>query len=157
VVGSASSWPQLEGATLEQLCEMPWLAAPATTSQAVLLEQLFKGRCPMPPNLVEVDQETTRFCLLLEGIGLCLMRKALAWRYRREGKVVVWPGKGPSTTLSFVRLAARQEELVLRATTQILTRLWEARNNTVELDSSAAAIDMPFSYNIDDHFRKAMP
>ena len=153
VVGAASCWPQLQSATLEQLCEMPWLAAPATSTQAVLLEQLFKGRAVMPPQIVEVDQETTRFVLMLEGIGLCLMRRELAHRHRRDGKVVVWSGKGPSTTLSFVHLAERREELVLRATTQIVTRLWKSSANTVELGAAAPAIDLPFPYDPEDAAR----
>jgi DNA-binding transcriptional LysR family regulator len=153
VVGSASCWPQLQTATLEQLCEMPWLAAPGTSTQAVLLEQLFKGRAVLPPHIVEVDQETTRFCLVLEGIGLCLMRKELAQQHRRDGKVVVWPGKGPSTTLSFVHLAERRDELVLRATTQIVTRLWNSAANTVELGAPARPADMALPYDPEDAAR----
>lgn len=148
VVGAASWGPQIEGATLERLCELPWLAAPHTSSQSVLLEQLFKGRLVMPPHIVEVDQETTRICLVLEGIGLSLMRKQLAHRYRRQGKVVVWDGKGPSTTLSFVQLAARADDLVLRTTRDIVTRLWKSSDNTVELDPPS--IDIPFPYKVDE-------
>ncbi len=147
VVGPAAWGTKIEGATLEQLCELPWLAAPSTSSQSVLLEQLFKGRSVMPPHIVEVDQETTRICLVLEGIGLSLMRRELAWKYRREGNVAVWPGKGPSTTLSFVHESDRKDELAIRALREIVVRLWRTSDDTVDLDSLRPSIAMPLSYD----------
>ena len=150
VVGASSCWPQIEDASLEQLCELPWLAAPATSSQSVLLEQLFKGRSVMPPHIVEVDQETTRICLTLEGIGLSLMRKELARRYQREGKVTSWRGQGPRTELSFVQLVEREGDHLLRTTRDVVSRLWKAPENTIEFDSRAPSIDIPFSYHVDD-------
>lgn len=150
VVGTAAWKARIENATLEQLCELPWLAAPYTSSQSVLLEELFKGRSVMPPHIVEVDQETTRICLVLEGIGISLMRRELAWEFRREGKVAVWSGKGPSTTLSFVHEAVREEEIAIRAVTQIVARLWRPSGETLHLDSLRRSTAMPFSYDVDD-------
>ncbi len=147
VVGAASCWPHIEHASLEQLCELPWLAAPQTSSQSVLLERLFKARSVLPSHIVEVDQETTRICLALEGIGLALMRKEMARRFQREGKIVMWSGKGPSTEFSFAYLVERQDDLVLRATRDFVSRLWEVPDNAIDLDSHATSIDIPFSYD----------
>jgi DNA-binding transcriptional LysR family regulator len=146
VVGAASCWPQIEHASLEKLCELPWLAAPQTSTQSVLLEQLFKGRSVMPPQIVEVDQETTRICMILEGIGLALMRKELARRFQREGKVVIWSGKGPTTQFSFAHLADRQDDLVLKRARDLVARLWQTPANAVDFDSRVASVDIPFSY-----------
>jgi DNA-binding transcriptional LysR family regulator len=149
VVGAACAWPDLEHATLEELCEMPWLAAPGTSSQSVLMEKLFRGRPVMPSHVVEVDQETTRICLALEGLGLSLMRRALALRYKREGKMVVWAGQGPSTTLSYIQLASRQDDLVLRALQDLVLRLWSTPQNTIDFESHSPSIEIPFSYDVD--------
>src|SRR3972149_3287100 len=57
VVGPIAWAKQIENATLEQLSELPWLTAPRTSSQTILLEKLFKGGLVLPANIVEVDQE----------------------------------------------------------------------------------------------------
>ena len=150
-VVAGTSWArQLQDATLEQLCELPWLAAPATSSQSALLQQFFKNRAVMPPHVVEVDQETTRICLALEGIGLSLMRRELAMRYRREGKLVVWNGRGPCATLWFVELEASRDDPVLSAARGIVNRLWKDPGNTVDFDSLGALTDMPFKYEVQE-------
>ena len=149
IVGTSAWAKQIEGATLEQLSELPWLAAPSTSSQSVLLEQLFKGHSVRPSHIVEVDQETTRICLVLEGIGLCLMRKELAWRYRREGKIAIWEGEGPSTTLSFVHETSREDDLAIKTVREIVMRLWSDPRNTVDLDIVAPSTAIPLSHEVD--------
>lgn len=126
IVGSASIYPQIKHMTLERLCELPWLVAPPTSTQAALLEQLFHGSPTKPPRVIEVDQETTRICLVLEGVGLALMRDELAYYYQRSGQLVIWQGRGPSTSLSLAYLEQRKADQILDALKDLVLTHWKS-------------------------------
>lgn len=124
----------IDSATLEELAKFPWLGAPPGSSQATLLARLFPDSGRQPVRIVEVDQETTMVCLVLEGVGLCLMRRELAEGFRRAEQVAIWPGAGPKATLSFIYETAREGDPAIAATIKVAGELWRGAHRTNAID-----------------------
>lgn len=139
VVGGVDWWEKMEHASLEQLCELPWLAASRASTQCVLLEKLFEGSAVKPSLIVEAEPERTRICLIIEGLGLALMRRELAVRYQKEGRVVIWPGTGPSTQLSFAYLTERRDDCVLEVARDLVWNICREQVDASDVDSSVSS------------------
>ncbi len=125
VVGPAAWAAQIENATLNELSQLPWLGAPTGSSQAMLFSRLFPDPRVQPTKIIEVDQETTMICLVLEQVGMCLMRRELAESFRRARQVSVWPGTGPRATLSFVYETSRATDPAIAATIRAIGEIWQ--------------------------------
>jgi DNA-binding transcriptional LysR family regulator len=119
-------------ATLSDLSKLPWLGAPAGTSLAMLFTRLFPDPQLRPTKMIEVDQEAAMISLVLEEVGLCLMRLEVAENYRRAKKVVIWPGQGPRATLAFAYETGREKDAAIAATIKIISQVWqEARSKKI--------------------------
>lgn len=116
---------ELAQASHSDLVQLPWLAAPPGTSQALLLRRLFPDPRLQPVKIIEVDQEATMISLVIEEVGLCLMRRELAEDFRDTKKVAIWPGEGPRATLAFAYETGREKDAALAATIETISKLWQ--------------------------------
>lgn len=141
VVGPKKWNKEIEKASLADLAKLPWLVAPPGTSQALLLGRLFPDPRLQPMKVVEVDQEATMVSLVMEEVGLCLMRKELADDFAKAGRVSLWQGEGPGAILSFAYETARQHDAALAATIETISSIWQnakLRSSVDELDIAAS-------------------
>src|SRR5258706_502115 len=84
----------------------------------------FKGEGAGPARRVEADHEAVISSLVVAGVGVSLMRADLAVEAAAKGDVVLWGEARLPTTLSFVYLAEREDEPVVRALRDVLDRVW---------------------------------
>ena len=68
--------------------------------------------------------------LIVAGLGVSLMREDLAIAAAAAGDVVLWSDKRLLTTLSFIYLAEREDEPVIRALRDMLGRVWTRAEQT---------------------------
>jgi len=116
---------QLANASHSDLAQLPWLASPPGTSQALLLGRLFPDPRMQPVKIIEVDQEATMVSLVVEEVGLCLMRRELAEDFQKTEKIAIWHEEGPRATLSFAYETAREKDAALAATIETIAGLWQ--------------------------------
>ena len=79
---------------------------------------------------VEADHEAVISSLVVAGLGVSLMREDLAIAAASAGDVVLWSDKRLLTTLSFIYLAEREDEPVIRALRDMLGRVWTHAEQT---------------------------
>jgi DNA-binding transcriptional LysR family regulator len=133
VVAPVDWHDRVKNAPWDEIVAMPWVMTPPISTHSVLAGQLFREHGISPARRVEADHEAVIKSLVVAGLGVSLMREELALEAAAAGEVVLWGEKRLQTTLSFVYLAAREDEPVIRALREILGRVW-----TQPLESRAA-------------------
>lgn len=115
---------RVENAPWEQIVAMPWVITPPISTHSALAGELFREHGVSPARRVEADHEAVIKSLVVAGLGVSLMREDLAIETAAAGEVVLWGDKRLETTLSFVYLAEREDEPVVRALRDVLGRVW---------------------------------
>jgi DNA-binding transcriptional LysR family regulator len=124
---------RVENAPWEEIVAMPWVMTPPISTHSALAGELFREHGISPARRVEADHEAVISSLVVAGLGVSLMREDLAVEAAAKGEVALWGDKRLLTTLSFVYLAEREEEPVVRALREVLARVW------MDAEESAAA------------------
>jgi DNA-binding transcriptional LysR family regulator len=70
------------------------------------------------------DDETVITNLVVEGLGVALVRDEVARARSAEGELAVWSGAAIETTLWFVCLEARAAEPALAALLDLVREAW---------------------------------
>ena len=121
---------RVEGAPWEVIVAMPWVMTPPISTHSALAGELFREHGVSPARRVEADHEAVISSLVVAGLGVSLMREDLAIAAVAAGDVVLWSDKRLLTTLSFIYLAEREDEPVLRALRDMLARVWTHAEQT---------------------------
>ncbi|HEY5310765.1 MAG TPA: LysR family transcriptional regulator [Casimicrobiaceae bacterium] len=121
---------RVEGAPWEEIVAMPWVMTPPISTHSALAGELFREHGVSPARRVEADHEAVISSLVVAGLGVSLMREDLAIAAVAAGDVVLWSDKRLLTTLSFIYLAEREDEPVLRALRDMLARVWTHAEQT---------------------------
>jgi DNA-binding transcriptional LysR family regulator len=124
VVAPAGWGSQVTGADWEALANLPWLATPPESVHARLLARVFDPRGLAPRRTALVDQEASMLDLIRSGVGLGLVRDATAIRESQTSGLVVADRVRIGCQLQFVCLASRQNEPLIVAALDPLTRVW---------------------------------
>ncbi|QET01713.1 MULTISPECIES: LysR family transcriptional regulator [Cupriavidus] len=124
VVAPAGWGSQVTGADWEALANLPWLATPPESVHARLLARVFDPRGLAPRRTALVDQEASMLDLIKSGVGLGLVRDATAIRESQTSGLVVADRVRIGCQLQFVCLASRQNEPLIVAALDPLTRVW---------------------------------
>ena len=104
---------------------MPWIRTPTLSTHTRLVTQLFESHGVEPPEpAVLADDETVIANLIVEGLGVALVRDEVARARAAEGELVTWPGVAIETTLWFVCLAERTTEPALAALLDMVREAW---------------------------------
>jgi len=124
VVAPVAWRERVENAPWDEIVAMPWVMTPPISTHSVLAGELFREHGVSPARRVEADHEAVISSLVVAGLGVSLMREDLAVEASGAGNVVLWGDKRLQTTLSFVYLAEREDEPVVRALRDMLARVW---------------------------------
>jgi DNA-binding transcriptional LysR family regulator len=124
VVAPVAWRDRVEKAAWDEIVAMPWVMTPPVSSHSALAGELFREHGVSPAHRVEADHEAVISSLVVAGLGVSLMREDLAIDAAAAGDIVLWSDKRLQTTLSFVYLAEREDEPVVRALRDVLARVW---------------------------------
>jgi DNA-binding transcriptional LysR family regulator len=130
-VVAPEAWRErVEGAPWDEIVAMPWIMTPPISTHSALAGELFRENGVSPTRRVEADHEAVISSLVVAGLGVSLMREDLAIAASAAGEVVLWGDKRLETTLSFIYLAEREDEPVIRALREILGQDWTPARET---------------------------
>ena len=127
VLAPAGWGPQVLGRDWKALAALPWLATPAASAHHRLLARVFGPGSPSgvePRRVALVDQEASMLDLVKSGVGLSLVRDAIAMREAQAHGLVVADRVSLDCVLSFVGLRARRTEPVLASAWAALDAVW---------------------------------
>ncbi|CAG9179958.1 LysR family transcriptional regulator [Cupriavidus pampae] len=124
VVAPAGWGSQVTGADWEALANLPWLATPPESVHSRLLARVFDPRGLAPRRTALVDQEASMLDLIKSGVGLALVRDATAIRESQISGLAVADRVRIGCQLQFVCQASRQNEPLIVAALDALTRVW---------------------------------
>ena len=130
VVAPVAWRDRVENAPWDEIVAMPWVMTPPISTHSALAGQLFHEHGVSPARRVEADHEAVISSLVVAGLGVSLMREDLAMAAVAAGDVVLWSDKRLLTTLSFIYLAEREDEPVIRALRDMLARVWTHAEQT---------------------------
>ena len=127
VLAPAGWGPQVLGRDWKALAALPWLATPPASAHHRLLARVF-GTGSLtgvePRRVALVDQEASMLDLVKSGVGLSLVRDAIAMREAQSHGLVVADRVGLDCALSFVCQKARAGEPVIASARQALEAVW---------------------------------
>ena len=124
VVGPAGWGPQLLGRDWAGLATLPWLATPPESVHSRLLAEVFGPRGLAPRRSALVDQESSMLDLIRSGVGLSLVRDAIAMHESQTEGLAVADRVSLACELQFVSLASRADEPALALAWETLDRVW---------------------------------
>jgi DNA-binding transcriptional LysR family regulator len=130
VVAPVAWRDRVENAPWDEIVAMPWVMTPPISTHNALAGELFREHGVSPARRVEADHEAVISSLVVAGLGVSLMREDLANAAVAAGNVVLWGDKRLLTTLSFIYLAEREDEPILRALRDMLGRVWTRAEQT---------------------------
>ncbi len=124
VVAPVAWRERVENAPWDEIVAMPWVMTPPISTHSALAGELFREHGVSPARRVEADHEAVISSLVTAGLGVTLMREDLAIAAADRDEIVLWGDKRLLTTLSFIHLAEREDEPVVRALRDVLARVW---------------------------------
>jgi DNA-binding transcriptional LysR family regulator len=124
VVGPAAWKDRIEGATIEELADMPWIGVLQHCPYHPLMLRRFGPNFAKQATVCSVDDEDTLLAMMAAGKGLCLVREDQAQQAEAQGYACVWRKEAMPIDLSFVTLRARSQDRVIRALTETTMQVW---------------------------------
>ncbi|XAH24128.1 LysR family transcriptional regulator [Xylophilus sp. GW821-FHT01B05] len=124
VLAPAGWGPQVLGRQWKALAALPWLGTPPESVHHRLLAGVFGPLGVEPRRVARVDQEASMLDLVRSGVGLSLVRDAIAIRESQARGLVVADRVSLACTLGFASLRTRQAEPALAAALAALQRVW---------------------------------
>lgn len=124
VVAPAGWGPQVSGREWEMLATLPWVETPPESAHHRLLQGVFGPRGLAPPRAALVDQEASMLDLVRSGVGLSLVRDAIAIQASQQHGLAVADRVRIGCELQFVCLAQRRGDAVVQAAWNALEQVW---------------------------------
>lgn len=124
VVGSIAWAARLASAGWEEIAEFPWIATPKEGSFYQMTNEMFRARGLSLRTVIEADQESAIINLVQSGVGLGLMREALAVEAAKKGQVVIWEKGKAASMLSLISLASRRSDPIIRTLYSAVQAVW---------------------------------
>ncbi|MBW8314943.1 MAG: LysR family transcriptional regulator [Thiobacillus sp.] len=127
VLAPAGWGPQVRGKDWKALAALPWLATPPASAHHRLQRRVFGPGSLTglePRRVALVDQEASMLDLVKSGVGLSLVRDAIAMREAQARGLVVADQVALECDLSFVCLAERAGEPVIASAWGALEAVW---------------------------------
>jgi DNA-binding transcriptional LysR family regulator len=127
VLAPAGWGPQVQGRDWKGLAALPWLATPPASAHHRLLTSVFGPGSLTglePRRVALVDQEASMLDLVKSGVGLSLMRDAIAMRESQAHGLVVADRVSLDCALCFVCQRARRDEPVVASAWAALDAVW---------------------------------
>lgn len=124
IVGPIDWRDQVESGGWSAVAKLPWVWVPALGSYPRLVTELLAQHGIVPIKSVESDREATTQSLVSSKMGLCILREERARAALPEGKVFIWEGGKTSAPLSFIFLASRENDPLIRALLRVVRDNW---------------------------------
>lgn len=127
VLAPAGWGPLVRGKDWKALAALPWLATPPASAHHRLQRRVFGPGSLTglePRRVARVDQESSMLDLVKSGVGLSLVRDAIAMREAQAHGLVVADQVALECDLSFICLAERAGEPVIAAALAALDAVW---------------------------------
>ncbi len=127
VLAPAGWGPQVRGMDWKALASLPWLATPPASAHHRLQRRVFGPGSLTglePRRVALVDQEASMLDLVRSGVGLSLVRDAIAIREAQARGLVIADRVALDCELSFVCRASRAGEPVIAAAWAALDTVW---------------------------------
>jgi DNA-binding transcriptional LysR family regulator len=106
------------------IAALPWIWTPPASAHHRLLSRRFAEAGVKPVKVAEVDQEPSMLDLVKSGVGLTLARDATAIAEAHAHALTIVEGVTVPTQLSFVTLAARQDDPAIAAALKAIEQQW---------------------------------
>lgn len=124
VVAPAGWGPQLQGRGWAELARLPWISTPTLSSHRRLLDAVL-GPLGVQLNAVAlVDQESSMLALVRSGVGLSLVREALALQLAQAEGLAVAPEGALEAELGFACTAGARKQPLLACAFEALAKAW---------------------------------
>jgi DNA-binding transcriptional LysR family regulator len=107
------------------LAKLPWIWSPPESVHNRLLTKTFAQYKLTPNKVALVDQEPSMLDLVKSGVGLSLVREAVALREAHAHGLVIANAVSLSTELSFIALNRRKNEPTIAAVFELIKSIWE--------------------------------
>lgn len=127
VVAPAGWGPQVRGKDWKALAALPWLDTPPASAHHRLQRRIFgPGSLTglAPRRVALVDQEASMLDLVKSGVGLSLVRDAIAMREAQAHGLVIADQVALECDLSFICLAERAGEPAIGCAWDALEAVW---------------------------------
>lgn len=127
VLAPAGWGPQVRGKDWKALAALPWLATPPASAHHRLQRRVFgPGSLSglTPHRVALVDQEASMLDLVKSGVGLSLVRDAIALREAQAHGLVIADQVALECDLGFICLAERAGEPVIARALAALESVW---------------------------------
>lgn len=106
---------RVEGRSWKDVAALPWVWTPEYSTHHRMLTRKFAELGAHPPIAAEVDLEASMIDLVISGVGLSLARDSVALRMAQAHGLVVAQSLSMSADLSFIALAKRVDDPLIRA------------------------------------------
>lgn len=124
IAGPAAWGDRLRGGDWKELAALPWITTAAGTSNHEMREALFRTHGLDTNSVVEANNDLLLRSLIVDGVGVGLVRLDHAERGEREGVFAVSPLGHAETRLLFVYPDARADDPVIQAALAGVRSLW---------------------------------
>ncbi len=124
VLAPAGWGPQVRGKSWRDLAALPWVATPPASAHYRLLTSVFAPLGITPKRVALVDQEASMLDLVRSGVGLSLVRDSIAIRESQARGLVIADKVLLDSTLCFVCLAERADDMVITSARRALGNVW---------------------------------
>ncbi|MFX1673930.1 LysR family transcriptional regulator [Paraburkholderia sp. A2WS-5] len=119
-----ASWERFEDCALERLADKPWIRMAPRSGHQEVLNEILQRAAIKPVETVEADHEQLMRVLVAAGVGVGLMREALALEARDAGEAVFFGDHRATTQVSFVYAEGRSGDPAIQATLEALNVIW---------------------------------
>ncbi len=124
VLAPAGWEPQVRGADWAALAALPWIETPPESAHHRLLQRTLSPLGLRVRRVALVDQEASMLDLVRSGVGLSLVRDAVAMREAQARGLVMADRVSLTCELTFIALRERAAEPAIAAAWAALERVW---------------------------------
>jgi DNA-binding transcriptional LysR family regulator len=119
-----AAWEPFEDSALERLTNKPWIRMAPRSGHQEVLNEILHSAAIKPVETVEADHEQLMRALVAAGVGVGLMREALAVEARDAGEAVFFGDHRATTQVAFVYAEGRSGDPAIQATLEALDAIW---------------------------------
>ena len=126
-IAAPAAWKtRVDAAGWREIAALPWILTPPISTHSRMLETLFAEHGVSPAKFVEADNESVIASLVASGLGVSLLREALALESQSAGEVCLWDNARLTTTLWFVTLEKHATDPAIAALRAVLKETWRS-------------------------------
>ncbi len=136
IVGPSAWRENLKNGDLSTLARMPWILTRGGNSHHEMLASLFHKRGLQLNGVVETDNELVIRTMVVEGVGLSLIRSDHAAQGEKDGIMCISPAGSAHADLMFAYPKVRRDEPVLKALESSIREAWECQIPMLHADNA---------------------